>query len=321
MGELVVKDNALISASYSLGLVEQRLLLLAIVTVRQHDHDNELDFRLGKPITITAQSYVDTFGVTRQAAYMNLKEACDNIFDRQFSYQKREEDGSVSYHRSRWVSETSYNPDTASVEFTFAPSVLPLITQLEARLTQYEIEQVAELNSGYAVRLYELLIQWRDKLKTPMIKLAKLRDMLGVKGNEYQRMYDFKRFVLDYSIDQINQHTDITAKYQQKKRGRSIEGFTFTFRLKEKPDQPEGKSRDENTPDMFAPFKMTEKQRLVFASKLSKLPELSDRAKGSAGRSYDAFAQQIADELLVDEHKAFYKPYLEKVGFKVGFKS
>ena len=33
--ELVVKDNALINASYNLDLVEQRLILLAIVEARE----------------------------------------------------------------------------------------------------------------------------------------------------------------------------------------------------------------------------------------------------------------------------------------------
>ena len=34
MSELVVKDNALINASYNLDLTEQRLILLAIVEAR-----------------------------------------------------------------------------------------------------------------------------------------------------------------------------------------------------------------------------------------------------------------------------------------------
>jgi hypothetical protein len=35
MKDLVVKDNALINASYNLDLVEQRLILLAIVEARK----------------------------------------------------------------------------------------------------------------------------------------------------------------------------------------------------------------------------------------------------------------------------------------------
>ena len=41
--DLVVKDNALINASYSLNLVEQRLILLAIVVLREHTHNMQLD--------------------------------------------------------------------------------------------------------------------------------------------------------------------------------------------------------------------------------------------------------------------------------------
>ena len=49
---LVVKENSLIQASYNLTLIEQRLLLLAIIVIREHTHNNELDYiAFSKPIT------------------------------------------------------------------------------------------------------------------------------------------------------------------------------------------------------------------------------------------------------------------------------
>jgi plasmid replication initiation protein len=45
-------------------------------------------------------------------------------------------------------------------------------------------------------------------------------------------MYDFKKRILDLAITQINTHTDITAIYEQHKRGRVITGFSFTFKQK-----------------------------------------------------------------------------------------
>ncbi|MED7999858.1 RepB family plasmid replication initiator protein, partial [Acinetobacter baumannii] len=41
--ELVVKDNALINASYNLDLSEQRLILLAILEARQSNTPNDKD--------------------------------------------------------------------------------------------------------------------------------------------------------------------------------------------------------------------------------------------------------------------------------------
>jgi plasmid replication initiation protein len=45
-------------------------------------------------------------------------------------------------------------------------------------------------------------------------------------------MSNFKTYVLDFALEQVNELTDITAKYEQHKKGRSISGFSFTFKQK-----------------------------------------------------------------------------------------
>ena len=62
--------------------------------------------------------------------------------------------------------------------------------------------------------------------------LSEFREKLGVEETEYKAMNHFKARVLDVAIKQINEHTDITVKYEQHKRGRSISGFSFTFTQK-----------------------------------------------------------------------------------------
>lgn len=259
MNELVVKDNALINASYSLSLIEQRLILLAIVITRRHHHNMEWDFLLGKPIEISASDYIEAFDVSRQTAYEALQTASKTLFQRQFSYQERGEVKGIWYKTSRWVSDIAYMNETATVSFTFAPAVLPLITQLEKHLTSYELQQVASLNSSYAVRLYEILIAWRTTGKTPQITLEDLRSKLGVINGEYERMSNFKSRVLDYSIEQINEHTDIKASYEQHKQGRKVTGFTFKFKAKDKKKKIT-EAGDINNGDIFTIDGLTDKQ-------------------------------------------------------------
>ena len=103
---------------------------------------------------------------------------------------------------------------------------------------------MADLTSVHAVRLYELLIAWRSTGKTPVYELAEFRRKLGIEPDEYPRMTDFKRWVLDAAVKQINEHTDIKATYEQHKHGRKIIGFSFSFVL----NQP---NRDPNTVDML----------------------------------------------------------------------
>ena len=305
MRELVVKDNALINASYNLDLVEQRLILLAIVEARESGKG----INANDPLTVHAESYINQFGVHRNTAYQALKDACNDLFARQFSYQKINERGNIENYRSRWVSEIGYVDNEAVVKLIFAPAIVPLITRLEEHFTKYELQQVSNLSSAYAVRLYELLIAWRSTGSTPIIEVSDFRQRIGVLDTEYKRMERFKTSVLELAIKQINEHTDITVKYEQHKRGRSISGFSFTFKQKKKDNPPI--ERDPNTLDLFT--KMTDAQRHMFANKLSELPEMGRYSQGT--ESYPQFAVRIAEMLQdPDRIKELY-PYLKKVGY------
>lgn len=254
---LVVKDNALINASYNLELVEQRLILLSIVEARATGKGITPNNKL----TVTANSYMNHYNTNRNASYKALKQACKNLFERQFSYLETNDKGNVEMVRSRWVSEIRYIENEASVKLIFSPSVAPLITMLEKNFTSYEIGQVSELNSKYSVRLYEIVIAWRSVGKTPMIEMDKLRQRLGVLDDEYTVTADFKRWVLDKSIQQINKKTSIIISYEQHKQGRKIVGFTFT--ITQKTFQPESelpaKAKAAPNPDLFAEFSEMER--------------------------------------------------------------
>ena len=61
MSDLIVKDNALMNASYNLDLVEQRLILLAIVEARESGKG----INANDPLTVHAESYINQFGGTQ----------------------------------------------------------------------------------------------------------------------------------------------------------------------------------------------------------------------------------------------------------------
>jgi plasmid replication initiation protein len=307
--ELVVKDNVLIEASYNLDLVEQRLILLAIIEAREsgkgiNAHD---------PLSIHAESYINQFGVHRNGAYQALKNASKDLFVRQFSFQEKRSRGLANV-TSRWVSEIAYIEDAACVELIFAPAIIPLITRLEEHFTSYELEQVSKLNSGYAIRLYELIIAWRSTGKTPVISYEDLRKKLGVLDHEYKVKADFKKRVLDSSLKQVNEHTDIVVKYEQHKTGREITGFSFRFKQKPQPKNTDKKlpQRDQNTIDLFS--KMTDAQRHLLASKLSRLHEMSEYSVGN--ESFDDLAKRLAEMLLDEKFFKSVTPLFDQIDYK-----
>lgn len=303
---LVVKDNALINASYNLELTEQRLIMLAIINARESGQGITADSKL----EIHASDYAKLFNVSIDASYKALKEAVNNLFNRQFSYTAEyKRTGKTGVVRSRWVSRIFYVDDLALLEITFAPDVVPLVTRLEEHFTSYQAKQVAHLTSKYATRLYELLIAWREVGKVPQIEISTFRNRLGLLENEYTAMSDFKKRVLEPSIKQINEHTDITVTYEQHKKGRLISGFSFKLKQKQQP-KIEVK-HDPNTPDFF--IKLSDPQRHLFANKMSEMPEMGEYSQGT--ESYQQFAIRIANMLLEPEKFRELYPILEKAGF------
>lgn len=295
---LVVKDNALINASYNLEVTEQRLILLSIISARETGQGITADSKL----EIHASDYAKQFNVSIDAAYKALKEAVNNLFERQFSFQEETKKG-IGIVRSRWVSRIKYIDTSAILEITFAPDVVPLITRLEQHFTTYQIQQVTKLTGKYVIRLYEILIAWRDVGKVPLIELADFRRKIGVEDNEYTAMNNFKNRVLEPAIKQINEHTDIIVKYDQHKKGRTITGFSFSFKQKKEHQKPKPKI-------------ISDKQLDLFANKLAHDDAFSSQFS-QVGESYEDFAERIKIQLKDPAYLDKFSAYLDKLGLKM----
>ena len=323
MSELIVKDNALMNASYNLNLVEQRLILLAIIEARESGKG----INANDPLVVHAESYITQFGVARQTAYQALKDACKDLFARQFSYQESRRKGTITI-TSRWVSQVGYMDNEATVELVFAPAVVPLITRLEEQFTKYDIEQISGLSSAYAVRLYELLICWRSAGKTPIIEITEFRKRLGVLDSEYQRMERLKTGVLVLAMEQINQHTDINVSYKQHKAGRTVTGFSFTFTQKKqlkdvtpkpKKAEPKPKSiKQEEQLDWMTADILDRFSSLSLSQQQAILDQVEPTLKGANQARFKVARagsiKQLVTEFSMDINDALMRSWLENGG-------
>ncbi|MFZ4702665.1 MAG: replication initiation protein, partial [Candidatus Methylumidiphilus sp.] len=84
------------------------------------------------------------------------------------------------------------------------------------------------------------LMQW-GSVGQREIELDWLKKTLMV-DKDYPRMFDFKKWVIDVALTQINEFSDLTASYTQRKTGRNVTHLTFTFRPKEEPKPKKAKS-------------------------------------------------------------------------------
>lgn len=233
MGQ-VVKSNELIRASYTLSTVEQRIILMSIVTARDIS-----DITPDTLCRIKVTDYAELYEVSPQTAYEALKEAAEVMFNRRVTIHIYDE---VLKKRVplavRWLSGMNYLQQEGIVTVRFSKELIEHITEVYENFTKYKIETIVNLSSQYAIRLYELLISWLTAGKTPVFELQEFRSQLGVQPDEYGRIQHFKERVLDNALEQVNENTDITASYEQHKAGRTITGFSFTIKAKKKKAEP-----------------------------------------------------------------------------------
>ena len=304
MEKYVVKDNALIDACFDLSLAEYRILLLAMVVAREQD-----PLSVFTPIEITGLDYAQQFDLDRSTAYESLAEASKTLLKRTYSYKDTYR-GKEAISDVHWLTQATYVPSTGVVVLYFTHQTISLISRLEEHFTKYHIDQVSKFKSKYSIRLYEIVIKWLDNKKTQKYALDEFREKMGI-SNEYKQMSDFKINVLDKALKEINEHSDINLKYEQFKKGRVITDFQFKITPKKAPKPKKAPNAVEQTGDLFV--ELSTAQRHLFATKLSKHPEMSQYSQGTEG--YDQFAVRIA-EMLLDESKfkELY-PILLKVGY------
>lgn len=177
------------------------------------------------------------FGVSKSSAYRLLQDTCRSLFKRQFSYTEAVESKDLWHRTSHWVMDIAYMNETETVALRLSPAIIVSIDELEEQLSSYDVREVANLTNAHTIRLYELLNTLYRKSETPRVSIEDLRNKLGILEHEYKRMFDFKRQVLDYSIAQINENTDLKVSYKQHKTVRTISAFTFNIELKKDASQ------------------------------------------------------------------------------------
>lgn len=224
--DLIVKDNKLIEANYSLSALQQKVLLKAISTIEPNDTNKHI-------YKFSIMDFSESVDLKKsKTVYSQMKTVCDQLTDlRKFYIEK--EDGGLAY--INWVASAEYIPKEAVVEIEFSQKLMPYLIELKEQFTSYYLENVMSLKSSYSIRIFELLKQY-EKLKKRTIPLDRLRLLLGTteldqNGNiikeDYELYGHFKTRVLLVAQRELKQKTDICFNFKEIKEGRKVVSIEF----------------------------------------------------------------------------------------------
>ena len=215
----VVKSNQVIEASYHLSTVEQRLVLAAISRIPKNQPVTDDE------VYLVTTDEMRALGVHEKTVYRDLKEAVSRLYERSININIE----GVSI-KMRWVQEVRFMDSQGIIGIRFSKPILPFISNLSREFTKYALSDIAGMSSAYAIRVYELISQYRDIGKRE-VAVADLRHMLEL-GTRYPLFADFKRWAVETAVDQINAHSPLHVTYELRKTGRKYTHIIFFFSLK-----------------------------------------------------------------------------------------
>ena len=221
---IVVKKNELAKVRYSLSLNEQRLLLSCISKI-----DSRKPLPTNHEFVITVQEFRDLFDDAHQNTYHNLKLASDKLFKREFLLKDVE--GVEKFH---WVKRVKYYHDDTKVRLVFSDEIIPYLTSITEKFFKYKLADVKDFQSVYSLRFYELLHQFQSNGSgSQEIGVDELRALLNLE-DKYATFGELKRSVIDKAITEINQYSNLTVSYGERKRARKVVAIQFAFETKQK---------------------------------------------------------------------------------------
>ncbi len=213
-------------------MAEQRLLLAVIAQIDSRPIGDSVE---SLSYEVSASSIADLFDVPQKQSYELLRDAAERIAERWVVIEHPDPDTpALAYTRTRWISAIDYLPSEGRIRLFLSPKIMPYLTQLAGEFARYKLKHVSAMTSVYAIRLYELLIQWQMQGERE-VGVDWLKERFAV-PDCYTRIHDLKRRVIEPAVEQINAYSNLWVRWTQRKQGRAVVAFHFQFGFK--PNQP-----------------------------------------------------------------------------------
>lgn len=218
----ISKANSFVEASYAMTLDEVRVLSL---TLGVFDPTNPTK----RGFDFTVEEFCEHFPeVDNKSAYAQVQNAIRKISKRWITLVDNEKE----LTEVALLHKRTYFKKEGRFYIEFHEELMPYISNLHKNYTKYQLVNIGLFTSTHTIRLYELCSQYK-KAGGREINLNDLKDWLQIK-NKYTAYADFRKWVLEPAIKEINAKSDLLVGLEPIKRGRTIHALKFTIAPKKK---------------------------------------------------------------------------------------
>ncbi|NEU70139.1 replication initiation protein [Spirosoma agri] len=208
--------NGIVEATYRMDVVEFRVFFTMLTMISPDDVTFcEYELRVADIIRL--------FSLSRDGrSYETIKEAAERLVNKTMVIYHTKEDG----NRYRTVipfltSASSLIGDTKmeSIRVTFHPELKPFLLQLRTEYLEFDVRNLARVQSQYSIRLYMMLRHQMNLKKTSVrYTVERLREVFEIGDKDYPLYGNFKQKVLVRACTDLNATTNIRIDEMEEER-------------------------------------------------------------------------------------------------------
>jgi hypothetical protein len=216
------QDNAITTARYDYSACQLDILFYLLSKLKKDDDMSTTYF-----IYVTEIESM----TGRKWNYQQLREATEDLGSRMFEVE------SDKSYKQLWIfQKVEYIKGHGCLEIALSQYIRPYLFDLKNNFTSYQLHSVLKLTSKYAKRIYAICSQWKDLGESKQFDIddlkyiLKIKDPSGKESEQFKQISQFKQYVLDIAVKQINEHTELTIEYVIGKIGRTSKNIKFKIK-------------------------------------------------------------------------------------------
>lgn len=241
-GKLIKEDNKLITATANMSPLSQKLFEIAVAAIDPNSEDVNT-VRIDKELIFKS---LEIEGVNRNNRLTSMLSNLSD--DASFSYTEIDHGSRIDV-KIKPVYQIKNNYRKPYSEVSFAPEIMPLLVELHNKFTKYPLSDILKMKGKYSIPLYRWFMlgfnqyeyystlkeRTRDQLSeylNPRIDIIELRKLTGTE-DKYKDWRNFKKYVIDIPIDEINKYSErLSVEWSPIRAGRKVVGVQFNISKK-----------------------------------------------------------------------------------------
>lgn len=166
-------------------------------------------------------------GIDYKNAHRELYKAVDELYRSTILIREHDDETEV-----RWIQEKAKKiRGEGEVRLIWSDRILKHISEIQNRFSSYDLKAISSLQAGHSIRLYELLMRFNDQ-GWRKISVVDFKSALGI-SDKYPTYKELNRRIIQPSIKELNQRSDLDIYLSTVKNGRSVKYLHFDFKLKD----------------------------------------------------------------------------------------